>query len=193
MKKKSTCFIITPICNKKDDIRRHVDGIIEAVIIPAIGDDYDIKVSHKMSEIGSISKQIIKEIYDSKLVIANLTNINPNVMYELAFRHSTGKPVIIIAEEGTTLPFDVSVERTIFYRNDAQGTLELCENLKEYIAKIDFDKSAGPIHDIVGEIVLEKQFLNNMDGANLDEDSKPMEFILSRLNMIEDLVRGNAL
>ncbi|MBQ7503757.1 MAG: hypothetical protein IJT79_00350 [Ruminococcus sp.] len=76
---KERCFIITPIGNKTNDIRRHIDGIIEAVIQPVLESEYEIIVSHKSNKIGSINKQIIKEIYNDKLVIANLTNINPNV------------------------------------------------------------------------------------------------------------------
>ena len=97
-------------------------------------------VAHKISEPGSITKQIIKEIYSDKLAIANLTNKNPNVMYELAFRHSLGKPVIMIAEKGTPLPSDIIMERTIFYQNDAQGVLELKDNIITAEAKIDFNK-----------------------------------------------------
>ena len=99
MSNKEKCFIITPIGDDTDPIRRHIDGIIDAAIRPALGEKYEIEVAHQISEPGSITKQIIREIFSDKLAIANLTSKNPNVMYELAFRHSLGKPVIMIAEK----------------------------------------------------------------------------------------------
>lgn len=148
MSSQDRCFIITPIGDDSDPIRRHIEGIIEAAIRPALGAKYDLIVAHKISEPGSITKQIIKEIYADKLAIANLTNKNPNVMYELAFRHSLGKPVIMIAEKGTPLPSDIIMERTIFYQNDAQGVLELRDNIIAAEAKIDFDKEKRKQSDI---------------------------------------------
>ena len=117
---KKRCFIITPIGNDNDSIRRHIDGIIDAAIKPALEPDYEVVAAHKITETGTITKQIIKEIYQDELAIANLTGNNPNVMYELAVQYCLGKPVLTIAEKGTSLPFDVMPERTIFYINDPQ-------------------------------------------------------------------------
>lgn len=109
------CFVVTPIGSEGDPIRRHIDGVIKAAIKPVLeADGYQVIAAHTMSESGTIDKQIFKELYEDKLVIANLTQNNPNVMYELAARHCFGKPVIIIAEEGSVLPFDILRERTIF-------------------------------------------------------------------------------
>lgn len=152
MEQKEQCFIITPIGDDTDPIRRHIEGIIDAAIIPALGDQYKIVVAHKISEPGSITKQVIDAVYNSKLVIANLTNRNPNVMYELGLRHATGKPVIMIAERGTSLPSDIIMERTIFYYNDALGVLELRDALEKAAREINFKKKSGPIIDIVGSI-----------------------------------------
>ena len=102
------------IGNDFDPIRRHIEGIINAAIRPALCDKYELVVTHKISKLGSITKQIIKEIYSDKLAIANLTNENPNVMFKLAFRYSLGKPVIMLAEKGTPLPSDIIIERKIF-------------------------------------------------------------------------------
>lgn len=186
---KERCFIITPIGNKNDDIRRHINGIIDAVIRPTLQDEYDVIVSHELSELGSINKQIIKEIYNDKLVIANLTTVNPNVMYELAFRHTLGKPVIIIAEEGTKLPFDISVERTIFYNNDALGTIELSNTLKKFIENINFDDISSPIHDTISDISKELKLVDSNEN-NDEKDLSNLEYILMRLDSIESSVKS---
>lgn len=194
MSSRDRCFIITPIGDDSDPIRRHIEGVIEAAIRPALGDKYDLIVAHKISEPGSITKQIIKEIYADKLAIANLTNKNPNVMYELAFRHSLGKPVIMIAEKGTPLPSDIIMERTIFYQNDAQGVLELRDNIIAAEAKIDFDKESSPIYDVIQEHDREAQIIKLSETKFADqsdqENSNILLYILQKLSNLEDSVQA---
>ena len=194
MSNKEKCFIITPIGDDADPIRRHIDGIIDAAIRPALGEKYEIEVAHQISEPGSITKQIIREIFSDKLAIANLTNKNPNVMYELAFRHSLGKPVIMIAEKGTPLPSDIIMERTIFYHNDARGVLELKENLIEAEESIDFDKESSPIYDIIHEIDREAQIVNlsneQLTNQLNSENSDILPYILQKLNNLQDSIQA---
>ena len=194
MSNKEKCFIITPIGDDADPIRRHIDGIIDAAIRPALGEKYEIEVAHQISEPGSITKQIIREIFSDKLAIANLTNKNPNVMYELAFRHSLGKPVIMIAEKGTPLPSDIIMERTIFYQNDARGVLELKENLIEAEESIDFDKESSPIYDIIHEIDREAQIVNlsneQLTNQLNSETSDILPYILQKLNNLQDSIQA---
>lgn len=194
MNSQDRCFIITPIGDDSDPIRRHIEGVIEAAIRPALGDKYDLIVAHKISEPGSITKQIIKEIYVDKLAIANLTNKNPNVMYELAFRHSLGKPVIMIAEKGTPLSSDIIMERTIFYQNDAQGVLELRDNIIAAEAKIDFDKESSPIYDVIQEHDREAQIIKLSETKFADqsdqENSNILLYILQKLSNLEDSVQA---
>lgn len=157
---KKRCFIITPIGNDNDSIRRHIDGIIDAAIKPALEPDYEVVAAHKITETGTITKQIIKEIYQDELAIANLTGNNPNVMYELAIRYCLGKPVLTIAEKGTSLPFDVMPERTIFYINDPKGSLDLKAAIRKYVANLDISKKGSPIHDIIHEIDADAEVLS---------------------------------
>lgn len=197
MSEKSKCFIITPIGDEADPIRRHIEGIIEAAIKPALSNKYDLVVAHKISEPGSITKQIITEIYSSKLAIANLTNRNPNVMYELAFRHSLGKPVIMIAEKGTPLPSDVIMERTIFYQNDAQGVLDLIESIKDAENNIDFSKESSPIYDIIQEFDRDAQIVKISEEQSSDqegnENANILRHILQKLNNLEDNIQSTRL
>ena len=189
-KPEKSCFIITPIGNEGDSIRRHIEGIIDAAICPALEDKYELIVAHRIYEPGSITKQIISEIYNAELVIANLTNRNPNVMYELAFRHSLGKPVIMIAESGTNIPTDIIMERTIFYHNDAQGVLELRDALEKAESEIDFNKTGSPIHDVLHSILLDKNIIQ-LSQKESQTEQEVLPYILSKLNKIEDAILTN--
>ena len=55
----------------------------------------------------------VKYVIDSPLVIADLTDYNPNVFYELAIRHILKKPFIQMIKLGQKIPFDVCGWRTI--------------------------------------------------------------------------------
>lgn len=184
------CFIVTPIGSDTDPIRRHIEGIIEAAIRPALEDKYKLIVAHKIFEPGSITKQVISEIYNAELVIANLTNRNPNVMYELAFRHSLGRPVIMIAESGTSLPSDIIMERTIFYQNDAQGTLELKNALVKAENEIDFSKIGSPIYDILHSIDRDINILQ-ISQNDTQTGQEVLPYILEKLNKLEDMFLAN--
>jgi hypothetical protein len=47
------------------------------------------------------------------LVIADLSFHNPNVFYELALRHATGQPTVLICRNEDKLPFDIADIRTV--------------------------------------------------------------------------------
>lgn len=193
MANKDKCFIITPIGDDTDPIRRHIEGIIDAAFRPALEDKYDLVVAHRISEPGSITKQIITEIYSAKLVVANLTNRNPNVMYELALRHSLGKPVIMIAEKGTPLPSDIVMERTIFYQNDARGVIELRENIAAAEKEIDYDKTESPIYNVLHDVLKDRQIIEFSESQSIsqedDGNATVLKYILQKLTNLEDAVQ----
>lgn len=117
--KKKRCFVITPIGEPDSEIRKKADGVISAVIKPIVEQSgYELICPHEMAKNGSITQQVIEELLQDDLVIANLTGLNANVMYELAIRHATRKPVITISERSTKLPFDIATERTLFYEDN---------------------------------------------------------------------------
>jgi len=189
MSEKKKCFIITPIGGEHEPIRRHINGIIDAAIVPALGDSYEVEVAHRINVTGTITKQIISSIYNSDLVIANLTNRNPNVMYELAIRHCLGTPMIMIAEKDTSLPADIISERTIFYQNDAQGVLDLRQELKAYVEKIDYKQKSSPIYDALSDIATTNTILELTKKQDTTE-SDVLHYVVQKLDQIERCI-GN--
>ncbi|PHC10783.1 hypothetical protein COE99_05090 [Bacillus toyonensis] len=179
--KDKTCFIITPIGDDQSDIRRAADGVIDAVIVPALCemgfDEENIKVAHRMPSPGSINKQVISSVLECDLAVANLTNLNPNVMYELAIRHAARKPVVQICQKGTRLPFDITEERTIFYTNDMAGVIELNNNFKDMVAEAIVDEEPdNPIYRVVE---------SNSIMKNVDE-TDPSRYMLNRIDSLEN-------
>ena len=82
---------------------------------------------------GDILRQIITNLATSPIVVADLTDLNPNVFWELGVRQSFLHGTITIAEVETELPFDVSTKGTLFYHDSHIGNEEFCTNFKKSI------------------------------------------------------------
>lgn len=178
-----TCFIITPIGPDNSDVRRAAEGVIDAVVIPVLEKEgfNDIKVAHRMPSPGSITKQIINRIISDDLVIANLSGLNPNVMYELAIRHAARKPVIQICENTTTLPFDVVEERTIIYKNDMAGVVEIKDKFSDMVkAALSDEQPDNPIYRAIEK----KMILQNETISDLDK------YLIQRLDSMEEKINN---
>lgn len=62
----------------------------------------------------------------SDLIMADISNGNPNVMFELGLALPMKKPVILICRRGVPIPFDIKTYRVIFYdRSRLDDTLLL--------------------------------------------------------------------
>ncbi|MFX0073990.1 MAG: hypothetical protein ACFE96_01000 [Candidatus Hermodarchaeota archaeon] len=110
------CFVIMPFSRSSENhtedywtnhFRKFLKPLIEE--IPGI-EAYRVESLH-----GDILKQIITDLVVAPIVVAELTDHNPNVFWELGVRQSFKHNTITIAEEGTPLPFDVSSKATLFY------------------------------------------------------------------------------
>jgi nucleoside 2-deoxyribosyltransferase len=76
----------------------------------------------------------IKEwLAKADLVIADLTNVNPNVYYEVGYADALNKKLILVAQTGTVLGFNISNIRTLFYDNPEDLQQQLRDAIDEAI------------------------------------------------------------
>jgi nucleoside 2-deoxyribosyltransferase len=85
----------------------------------------------------------ISDVWDAinhaQVLIADCTDRNPNVFYELGVAHTLGKPVIQIAQSKDDIPFDVRHMRTIIY-DSTQAGLRKFENVLESTLKGELER-----------------------------------------------------
>ena len=113
---RDTCFVIMPFSKTTE---KHGEdywtGHFENFLKPLIEENPNLKVRRSEALRGDILRQIITDLVTSHVVVADLTDNNTNVYWELGVRQSFKHGTITIAEEGTKLPFDIGVKGTIFY------------------------------------------------------------------------------
>jgi hypothetical protein len=85
-----------------------------------------------------ILPEILERIRQAAFIIVDLTDLRPNVFYELGYADGLGGKVIVTARKGTELPFDVKDIPTILWESQE----ELGEDLQERIQSVV--KSAVP-------------------------------------------------
>ena len=154
----NTCFVISPIGKEGTENYEKFKEVLDYIIKPAIEDSgYGLEVlrADEINRTGSLIKDILENIYNSFIVIADLTGQNPNVFYELGVRHSLKSKTVLIAQSMDDIPFDIRDYRTIIYDTSAKGAIIFKTKLKEYLKEIfeNPNNPDNPVLDRLGNII----------------------------------------
>jgi hypothetical protein len=191
------CFIICPLGAENSDIRIKADKLLKYVFKPVLDkNQYNAIRADQIPKVGMITSQIINLLIDCHLVIADLTDSNPNVFYELAIRHAVRKPYIQVITKGQKIPFDLSGIRTIEIdiqdldnveksKKDIENQILEFENGHNPDSPISVASSAKLLQtdsDLAEEIVDKLSFLNQSYNYYYDNsDSKKIDSIARKL------------
>jgi len=115
-----------------------LDDIYNNIVKPAVEEcGLVCKRADEIASNRAIMQDIWKCICEARIVIADLTGLNPNVFYELGIAHTLGKETILISRKAITdIPFDLYHIRRIEYENTAVGGQRLKEALIATIKEI---------------------------------------------------------
>lgn len=132
---KNICFYITPIGSDDSEERKHADLFTSSLVQPALAElGLTLVRADNIGEPGMITSQIIEYLKRSRLAIADLSYLNPNVFYEVALRHALRLPVVQLIRKADRLPFDVNQSRTLVF--DTSDIYTLVPKLQTYRSEI---------------------------------------------------------
>lgn len=102
------CFVIMPFTERHDS---HQPGffaeVLDQVLTPAAtAAGFEVKTALRQGS-DVIQSTIVNDLLDADLVLADLTEHNPNVLFELGMRMAEDKPVVLVRAKGTGQIFDV--------------------------------------------------------------------------------------
>lgn len=114
------CGLVMPISAMGDYSEAHWQDVA-ALIKEALADtQFKVELVSDSNEIGVIQKRIVQNLYDSDIVICDVSAKNPNVMFELGMRLAFDKPAIIIKDSSTSYSFDTAPIEHLTYPRDLQ-------------------------------------------------------------------------
>ncbi len=147
------CYVIMPYGGDDESLKKRYKAIYNAIIKPAAeGKDYTVIREDHEARQGNISANIIKSLAEADLVIADLSQNNWNVAYELGIRHSLSKNgTILLIDDKTPLMFDIQGNKVIKYSYEWYDCIdETQQQISDSISFVESNRthSDSPVHDI---------------------------------------------
>ncbi len=148
------CFIIMPFSTTNSCSDSEWTNIYETFFKPAIeGAGLDYECRRSMASRGNIVGSILRDLKDSYIVLADLTDRNANVFYELGVRHTLKDRTILVAQDEQDIPFDLRAYAYHIYDwRTEEGKVAFQTRLKSLLSEVDSnpDRPDNPVSDFLG-------------------------------------------
>jgi len=123
---KNLIFVLMPFADESEDLYIYgIGGAAEKTGFACLRAD---EIEHN----SDIIDQILYNIQNARLVVAETTEKNPNVFYEIGFAHGKGQEVILVTKKGADIPFDLKSINHILYNNIHDLEVKLAKRLESF-------------------------------------------------------------
>ena len=167
------CFVIMPFSDNDNPSDNRWDDLFENNLKPAVEDaNLGYKCVRSLNPHGNFMHDIVNHLASAEVVIAVLTEMRPNVMYELGVRNALRRRTIMITEKGSSIPTDLSNFIALHYSIETkQGREELTRVIQERLAILDSKEPASdsPVSDYLWQRAqdIADDWLDKKDPQNL--------------------------
>ncbi len=187
------CFVICPFGEEGSPVRDRSDAVFEHIISPAVREfGYTPERADHKPGVGLITNTVIVSLFEAPLVVADLTDKNPNVFYELALRHAAGKPCIHLKQSGESIPFDISNVPVIdIDLGSVPVTAQAMVKIKETLTALE---GVERVNTIVSAAIGAQKLRDVLagQGLQLNDILSSLTEIESRLDKIKDVIPQTA-
>ena len=134
------CFVLMPFHEK---YRQVYDDAIRPTIE---GAQMRCTRADELYSTSPILVDVMEHIAKATVVIADLTDRNPNVFYELGLTHvaKQNRAVILIAERSDDIPFDLRHLRVLLYERSGDGIVQLRSDLAQTLRTLGLASEQEP-------------------------------------------------
>lgn len=180
---KHSVFVIMPFSEAFDDIFKE--------FIKATLEEYHFEVvrADDIQNAQSILKDIVQAIEECDLLVADLTDSNPNVYYELGLAHAFAKPVILLTQQIDELPFDLRSYRVVRYQTHFvemdQAKRQLAELCRKF--KVGSAQFGNPVTDFSGVEVVAPSGREQMPPPDQLDQPGFLDFIVETMDGFSEL------
>ncbi len=176
-----TCSIIMPISQIESCSENHWDEVRNIFFDAVSSAGFTGNIVSNIDDASIIQRRTVQSLYDTAIVICDVSGKNPNVMFELGMRLAFDKPTIIVKDDCTNYSFDSSIVDILEYPRNLRYSdiIEFKENLAEKIKHF---------HEKITSAKPYNSFLKHFGGlkvAKLDQmEVSGQEFILEELRQL---------
>ncbi len=180
----------------KDDLTYIYEHILKKAVeeYQVNGKPYFQQVARYNSKVGSIISGIVNHLNTADLVIADLTGLNHNVMYELGVRHALRRGTIILSQDLSKLPSDLRDYLTIEYKYSQKTTeqpgnynlfkTELHKTISEVLTTNKYDSP------VLSYLQQKQRFRDEEEIERLKTNAIVIDAIHNECYEIEDMIKA---
>lgn len=83
-----------------------------------------------------IVDDVVSQIQNARVIVADLSGHNPNVCYEVGYAHALEKPVLLMSQSIEDIPFDLRHRRILPYSTSPRGCKDVEANIVAHVSEM---------------------------------------------------------
>jgi hypothetical protein len=128
--------------------------IYEEMVKPAVtGSKLGFTCERAKPRTGNLIRDILNKLNSADIVIADLTDMNPNVFYELGVRHTLRNRTVLITQDMQHVPSDLQSYWVVVYKRGQVGSEDFKQKIRGILREMIKapDKPDSPVADFLTE------------------------------------------